>query len=651
MATKYAGYMGRVALMDLSSGEVSEYPWTDEQREKYIGGKMMAARILADNLSGREDAFSEENLLVIATGPLTGTPAPSSNRFDISAISPQTRIIASSNCGGNFGLYLKKAGYDALILRGRCRMRSWLEIDNDRFTLHSAEGLWGLCATPAQEKLHSMMNEARGCPVKCGIVTIGPAGENLVKYSAVISNERAAGRTGMGAVMGWKNLKAITVTGSHEIPVYDETAAKRFCQKWTKVIRDHPLVGNQMPRLGTASMVAPMHLRGILATKNYQCGRNADFEKVSGEALDEQFNVVNKGCLSCPIKCARTVAVDGKEVKGPELESMGLLGGGIMNDDLSLLVRWNHLIDELGMDVISCANTLAWAMEANERGLWDNGLRFGMGEALTPIIEDIAFRRGIGNELAEGSRSLAEKYGGLDFAMQSKGLEFAAYEPRRAVGQGLGYAVANRGACHLNGGYLVLLEGLGICTDTQTPKAKADLCMLFQDILETVSAAGLCLFTSSAMFPPILIRKPNCLLTRTVNRMLPHIGWVVRAINRFPQALCFHIPVFHHTRGMMLITGMKMNFGKFVRCGERGYNTERALDVRFGVSAKDDTLPKRVTDVPQDPKDPKTVVPLDILKRKYYRARGWSQDGVPTAGTLRRLGVEMPCSGDGKPQH
>ena len=323
MATKYAGYMGRVALMDLSTGEVSEYPWTDEQREKYIGGKMMAARILADNLSGKEDAFSEENLLVIATGPLTGTPAPSSNRFDISAISPQTRIIASSNCGGNFGLYLKKAGYDALILRGRCRSRSWLEIDNDRFTLHSAEGLWGLCATPAQEKLHSMVNEARGCPVKCGIVTIGPAGENLVKYSAVISNERAAGRTGMGAVMGWKNLKVIVAAGNHEIPVYDEAAAKRFCQKWTKVIRDHPLVGNQMPRLGTASMVAPMHFRGILATKNYQSGRNADFEKVSGETLDEQFHIVNKGCLSCPINAPALWRWTGKRSRARSWRAWG----------------------------------------------------------------------------------------------------------------------------------------------------------------------------------------------------------------------------------------------------------------------------------------------------------------------------------------
>ena len=640
MSTKYAGYMGRVMQVDLSTGEVSEYPWTDEQREKYIGGKMMGARILADNLTGREEAFSEENLLVITTGPLTGTPAPSSNRFNISSISPQTRIIASSNCGGNFGLYLKKAGYDALVLRGRCRSRSWLEINNDKFIFHSAEDLWGLCATPAQEKLHAILDEARGCTVKCGIMTIGPAGENLVKYSAVISNERAAGRTGMGAVMGWKNLKAITVTGNHEIPVYDEAGAKALCQKWTKAIMDHPLTGNQMPRMGTASLVTPMQARGLLSTKNYQYGQYEHFEKVNGEAMEEQFNIVNKGCLSCPIKCARTVAPDGKEIKGPELEIMGLMGGGVLNDDLGLLIRWNHLIDELGMDVISCANTIAWAMEANERGLWDNGLRFGMGEALTPIIEDIAFRRGVGDELAEGSRNLAKKYGGMDFAMQSKGLEFAAYEPRRAVGQGLGYAVSNRGACHLNGGYLVLLEGLGICTDTQTPKAKADLCMLFQDLLETISASGQCLFTSSTMFPAVLVKKPNGFVTRTVNRMIPHVGWAVRLINRFPLALCFHLPIFYQTKGLQMITGMKTNFGKYVRCGERGYNTERALDVRFGVSAKDDSLPKRATHEPQDPNDPKTVVPLEIMKRKYYRARGWSADGKPREKTLRRLGVE-----------
>ncbi len=636
----YSGYMGKVAMVDLSTGRVTDYPWSDRDRELYIGGKMMAARILYDNLTGREKPFSEENLVVISTGPLTGTGVPCSNRFNISSLSPQTGIMASSNCGGNFGYYLKKAGYDALILKGRCPERSWLEIDNGLFVFHSAGDIWGKCVTPAQEALQEKLDKQRGCRVKCGMISIGPAGENLVKYASVISGERASGRTGMGAVLGWKNLKAVTAAGNHEISIADPQRAREWNRKWVKYLRAHPLTGNQLPKLGTAGLVSSMQMRGMLATKNYQFGQFEHFDKVSGELLAEQFNTVNKGCLSCPIKCARTVALDGKEVKGPELETLGLLGGGIMNDNLELILRWNKLLDELGMDTISAANTVSWAMEANEKGIWDSGLSFGDTERLSQVFEDIAYRRGIGDELAEGSRTLSRKYGGEDFAMQSKGLEMAAYEPRRAVGQGLGYAVANRGACHLNGGYLVILEGLGLYTDAQTPKAKADFTMLFQDMMEMMSATGQCLFTSYAVFPSFLISKPNGFVTTACNKLIPHIGWAVRVLNKAPEIVCFQLPVFHHTRGMKYNVGMGMSFGQYLRSGERGYNIERAVSARFGVSAKDDSLPRRMTDTLQDAADSKSLVPLEEMKRDYYRARGWSADGLPTLRTLKKLKIE-----------
>ena len=638
--TKYAGYMGKVAMIDLTRRSVSEYPWSDRERELYIGGKIMAARILYDNLTGREKPFSQENLLVISTGPLTGTGVPSSNRFNISTLSPQTGIMASSNCGGNFGYYLKKAGYDALVIKGKCAEHTWIEIENDRVSFHNADDIWGQCVSPAQDSLQEKLDQERRCRVKCGMISIGPAGENLVKYASVISGERASGRTGMGAVMGWKNLKAITASGNHEISIYDPEKAREWNRKWVKYLRAHPLTGNQLPRMGTAGLVSSMQMRGMLATKNYQQGQFEHFEAVSGEVLAEQFNTVNKGCLSCPIKCARTVALDGKEVKGPELETLGLLGCGIMNDNLEQILRWNHLLDELGMDTISAANTVSWAMEANEKGLWHNGLAFGDTEKLSQVFEDIAYRRGIGDELAEGSRALSRKYGGEDFAMQSKGLEMAAYEPRRAVGQGLGYAVANRGACHLNGGYLVILEGLGLYTDPQTPKAKADLTMIFQDLMEMMSATGQCLFTSYAVFPAFLISKPNGLITTVANKAIPHIGWAVRLLNKAPWIVCFNLPILHHPKGMKYNLGMPMNFGSFLRHGERGYNLERAVSARFGVSAKDDSLPRRVTDTPQDPNDPSTRVPLEQMKEQYYKARGWSRDGLPTARTLRKLKIE-----------
>lgn len=639
MQSKYGGYMGRVLQINLSTGDVTDYPWTDKDRELYIGGKTMAAKILYDTLTGRENAYSEENPLIISTGPLTGTGAPSSSRFNISSLSPQTGFISSSNCGGTFGYHLKRAGIDALIITGRREERTWIEIDNGSVTFHNADDLWGTRVTECQRLLAEKMSSKRGCDIKFGKLCIGPAGENLVRYSAVISDERAAGRTGMGAVLGWKNVKAIAVCGNHDTPVHDPSATKKWCQKWFRYLRNHPLTGNQLPRMGTAGLVSSMQMRGLLATKNYTEGRFEHFDSVNGETLAEEYNIVNKGCLSCPIKCARTVTVEGEDVKGPELETLGLLGGGILNKDLYHILKWNKELDDLGLDTISASNTLAYAMEANERGLWNNGLKFGDIEGISKIWDDIAYRRGIGNELAEGSKRLSEKYGGKEFAMQSKGLELAAYEPRRAVGQGLGYAVSNRGGCHLNGGYLVILEGLGLNIDAQTPHSKADFTMMFQDLMEMISATGQCLFTSYAFFPGFLITRPNGAIATAANKLLPHLGWAIRLMNKFPRVLAFHLPVFHHTKMMQKAVGMPMTFGKYLQTGERGFNLERAVNVRFGVSAAKDSLPKRLTDVPQDPNDPRTRVPLEQMKKIYYQARGWDKSGIPTCRTLKKLKI------------
>ena len=635
MRSKYAGYMGKVMLVDLTSETVTEYPWNDEQRELYLGGKIMAARILCDHLTGKETAYSEENWVVISTGPLTGTGAPSSARFNISALSPQTGLLASSNCGGSFGFHLKKAGYDALILKGQCQGRRWLQIHDEQFTFHDAADLWGTKTRDCQEKLSELTGKK-----KLGRLCIGPAGENLVKYASIVSDERSAGRTGLGAVLGWKNLKAITVTGTKTVPVFDKEKTTAWCKKWFAYLQGHPLTGRQLPKLGTAGLTSSMQMHGILATKNYAAGQFEDFDMVSGETLAEEHNITNRGCLTCPIRCSRTVQVHGRQVKGPELETLGLLGGNICNNDLTKILEWNDLLDELGLDAISAANTIAWAMEANEKGLWDNGLKFGSVEELSAVFEDIAHRRGIGDELAEGSKRLSDKYGGKEFAMHAKGLELAAYEPRRAVGQGLGYAVSNRGGCHLNGGYLVIMEGLGLDADAQTPKAKADLTMLFQDLMETISASGQCLFTSFAFFPSFLIQNPNGIITKTVNAAVPHVGWAVRLINKCPRVAALHLPVFHHTKMIRLATGMYMDFGKYIAIGERGYTMERYINCKFGVSAANDRLPKRLTDVPQDPKNPKTRVPLEQMKKTYYAARGWDKNGIPTEATLRRLKIK-----------
>lgn len=637
--TNYCGYMGKVILLDLNTQKVENYIWTDYAREKYIGGKAMASKILYDNLTGRETPFDPENLIVIATGPLTGTGAPSSNRFDISSLSPLTGITSSSNCGGNFGHYLKKAGFDALILRGRCEKPTWIEIDNGEFRFYDAASLWGMKVSETQEALQKELNRSHGKPVRCGMLAIGPAGENLVRYASVISGERSAGRAGMGAVFGSKNLKAITAAGDAIPRIFDKDKAAAHRKKWVSYLRSHPLTGEQLPKLGSAGLVTSMQMHGLLSTRNYAKGQFEHFEAVSGEALAEEMNVANDGCLSCPIRCSRRVPVDGKIVKGPELETLGLLGGNIENKDLELICRWNFELDELGMDSISTAGTLAWAMEANEKGLWENGLFFGKTDNISQVIDDIAHRRGIGNELAEGSKRLSEKYGGKDFAIQSKGMELAAYEPRRAVGQGLGYAVANRGGCHLNGGYLVVFEGLGLNVNGQTPRGKADFCMFMQDLTETISMGGQCLFTSYGILPAFLLRKPNGPVTKAVNALIPYLGGAVRILNKVPEIACIQLPLLPYTYELNYTVGMKMNVGKFIRCGERSYNVERAVNARFGISAEKDTLPKRLTDIPQDADNPKTRVPLEQMKKTYYRARGWEKNGLPSEKKLRRLGI------------
>ncbi|MBO6092349.1 MAG: aldehyde:ferredoxin oxidoreductase, partial [Oscillospiraceae bacterium] len=499
--------------------------------------------------------------------------------------------------------------------------------------------LWGMKVSETQHVLESALEKEHGKPIRCGIVTIGPAGENLVRYASVMSGERAAGRGGIGAVFGSKNLKAVVTYGDSIPSVYDKEKTAKLNRKWVQSIRSHSFTGEQLPKLGTAGLVSPMQMHGLLSTHNYAKGTFDGFESISGEALAEELNISNNGCLSCPIRCSRRVPVGGKTVKGPELETLGLLGGNIENCNLEKICSWNYELDELGMDTISTAGTIAWAMEANEKGLWANGLAFGQTDNLSQVIDDIAHRRGIGNELAEGSKRLSEKYGGIEFAIHSKGMELAAYEPRRAIGQGLGYAVANRGGCHLNGGYLVVVEGLGLNVNGKTPRGKADLCMVMQDVMESISMGGQCLFTSYGILPDFLPRYPNSILSKTVNAVFPYLGLAVRILNKFPEIANFNLPLLPYPLELSYVTGMKMNIGKFIRAGERSYNVERAVNARFGVSSDYDKLPKRLTDVPQDPNDPKTKVPLEKMKKTYYQARGWQKNGLPSEKKLRKLGI------------
>ena len=359
--------MGKVLFVDLTKQTSELFPWTDEDRKRTLGGKVMAADILLHHIRPGMKAFDEDNWIVVTTGPLTATGCPNSSRFNISTISPLTNVVTSSNCGGDFGLSLKRAGYDAVIFTGRSEKPVTVNITNDDVTFESAEDLWGLTTSEAQAKLKPCV----------GKLVIGPAGEHKVLYSCVFSNERTAGRGGVGAVFGDKNLKAVTAFGFRLPEVENREKLNALNVKWSKTLRTHPLTGKQLPKLGTAGLVAPMQAHKILATKNFSAGRFDGFEKVSGEELAENHLVSNAACSTCVIRCARMVNVDGKVVKGPELETLGLLGPNIMNDDIGKILEWNYLLDELGMDAISASGVISFAMELKEKGLADFGLEFG----------------------------------------------------------------------------------------------------------------------------------------------------------------------------------------------------------------------------------------------------------------------------------
>lgn len=624
------GYMGKVLFVDLTKQTSELFPWTDEDRKRTLGGKVMAADILLHHIRPGMKAFDEDNWIVVTTGPLTATGCPNSSRFNISTISPLTNVVTSSNCGGDFGLSLKRAGYDAVIFTGRSEKPVTVNITNDDVTFESAEDLWGLTTSEAQAKLKPCV----------GKLVIGPAGEHKVLYSCVFSNERTAGRGGVGAVFGDKNLKAVTAFGFRLPEVENREKLNALNVKWSKTLRTHPLTGKQLPKLGTAGLVAPMQAHKILATKNFSAGRFDGFEKVSGEELAENHLVSNAACSTCVIRCARMVNVDGKVVKGPELETLGLLGPNIMNDDIGKILEWNYLLDELGMDAISASGVISFAMELKEKGLADFGLEFGKTDNISDMFRAIALREGDGDILAEGTKRMSEKFGGKEFAIHSKGMELSAYEPRHAVGQGLGYATSNRGGCHLNAGYLVVVEGLGLDVDSLTHHGKAALSVFFQNMMEAVSAAGECLFTSYAVLPAFLVDKPNLPVTKLVLAVFPYIGPVINLLNHFSKAVIINLPLVPHSNAIKYATGMPVTLGKFLNWGQYGYNAERIANVILGQKADADKLPDRLTKEPQDKDDPRTKVPLDKMKPVYYRARGW-KDGIPTWHKLKSLGIKI----------
>jgi len=468
------GTSDKYLRINLNDQSWSVYPISREDRKNYLGGKGLALKIYHDLLHDRLDNINplgEENLLIFAMGTILSTEAPCSARFEVYSKSPLTNILLGSSCGGPFGEACKTAGWDGIIIEGKSAKPTVLRISSEVVRFEDAGELWGLDTSELAAKFPMTVREAS--------VVIGPSGQNLVPMAGIQSGHRFAGRGGLGAVMGSKNIKAIVARGfSHQFePVHPAKFKKSVAQLKKYIQRSEFL--KQYRLYGTNANVRFGIKSGYTPVRNFRDRYHPATEKTSGEAMAERYTTRSSSCQHCSINCGHKGHFkNGKMHQIPEYETNGMFGSNIENFNTDLITEWNDEMNRHGLDTISVGGTIAWAMEAGEKGIFKTSLSFGKTENITKIIREIAYRDGEGAELANGTRWLSKKYGGSDFAMQVKGLEIAAYDPRAAWGQGLGYAVANKGGDHLSS-FLTGIEVIFPYMKAQSIRGKAKWVIFF----------------------------------------------------------------------------------------------------------------------------------------------------------------------------
>lgn len=592
------GWMGKLLVVDLASGEISTQPLDMEMARLFIGGRGLGARLLWDLVGPEVEPLSPENVLIIATGPMTATGFQTSNRFSVTTKSPQTGTVLDANSGGTWGMRFKRAGYDALIVKGRAPHPVWLEITPDAITLKDASHLWGMTVPQASEALGQNKN-------KRNVLCIGPAGENLVRFAAIMNDvSRSAARGGVGAVMGSKNLKAIVVEGDLRVEFEDKDRFRFIQYEATKMLKANPITSQALPEFGTPVMMNILNGLGALPTRNFQQTHFEHAEAISGEAITEQILIDNDACWACPIGCTRVTQTSRAKGEGPEYESAWSFGAACGVADLETIAEANYLCNELGLDTISAGSTIACAMELSERGLLDSDLRFGRAELLLETVEAIAYRRGLGDLLAEGSYRLAERCGVPELSMSVKKLEMPAYDPRGMQGQGLLFATSNRGACHMRGNMLGL-EALGVpkLIDRLQVQGKAGYVILNQNGSSVQDSLVACKFANIAVADE------------------------------------------YFARALTALTGITYPTGEMLRAGERIWTLERLYNLREGFTRADDTLPPRLLTEPATGNSAGEVSHLEPMLDEYYRARGWTHEGVPRPEKLAELGLAELAEG------
>ena len=596
-------YYEKIARINLSTGEIKVEPLDLELAHKFIGGRGLGTKILYDEGVATVEPLSPENKLIYITGPMTGAAAPSTGRYMVVTKSPLTGMIACSNSGGIWGAKLKHAGWDAIIVEGQAPEWTYISIEDDKIQLLDAREYLGMMS----EEMDTKLKEKHG--PTASVLNIGPAGEKQVLLAAIMNDkDRAAGRSGVGAVMGSKKLKAIVVKSSRIKldNIADEEALKAATKKAMDVLMANPVTSSGLKQLGTAILVNIINNVGSLPTKNWQESYYEQAEDISGEALAEKYLVRPGACYRCPIACGRIINVNGHVTGGPEYEPLWAYGANCGNNDLNVIDECNMLCNEYGLDAISTPCTIAAAMELYQRGAIKEEdcagvpLEWGSTKAL------VEWTKRMGNPeteldwlMSSGSARLCEHYGMPELSMSVKKQEMPAYDARGIQGIGITYATSNRGGCHVRG-YMISPEVLGLPQqlDRTVTDDKAAWTKTFQDLTAVIDSMGHCLFTSFAMGAQ------------------------------------------EYTDLLNAATGTNWTVEQVLEIGDRIYNIERMFNKAAGMKPEDDRLPKRLLNDPIVNGPSKGMVSqLPLTLPQYYEARGWV-NAFPTDETLKKLGLD-----------